>query len=1721
VPLLNKKEGSNLTFTATLSSPTNATLGATTTDTVTIVNTPLTSAAVDVNAYLVLPPNAPVNTPINTFSGWSMSVKAQTDGAIVSSYSWSFNTGSDATFINNSNGYNLTWNWASFNGAARTNTLTLTLVAAIPGSAGSEQITHSFTFLVNAQDSPAYASSRPATFATWMDLFGPDQLNGQDMLPAGPYASVGLVDGSAQAAFSVPDYNPNAAPLSLVYNSAVAYPQPIFLWSYWLGNTPTTFTAQMSVADLSGTTVYTGSTVYYDLSRINNNNTFQIGSLQATGLTSLATGRYNATITVTQDGTTTDTFVQPFNFINGSTTPTSGSTATTSPFGPGWSLANVERLWPVSGSNPGAIIQNPDGTSLWFPLVLGSYTTPAGDFSTLTLSGGVYTRTMHDGTKIKFNSSGQQTAIVDRNGNTTTFTYNTSNQLVSVTDMNSQVTTITYSGTTGLATTITDPASRSLGLAYTSTKLTTITDPNSNAWAYGYDSSDRLTSIKDPRSTGSNYTTTFSYNFASEVTSVSQPDGTTETISPRQLVGLPTPGTGTSTSPARAALAAAAFATYTDPNSQTWTEYFDGLGFGRPVEIVDPLGDTAVTYLDGNGLPWLSADPLGRRERLFFDSSGNVTKDVFPDDTYSTAASYNSFGEPQTVTDAAGAVTSYSYDTHGNVLTIQDGPTALVTNTTTFTYYTNGLVKTVTDARNYTSTYAYDTLNRLSTVTDALLHTQTWTYDTYGNVATYTDPNGHTTSYTYNALNEMTGEVRPQSATVSSTYTYTYDTVGNLTTKVTPLSTGVSATDTSTYDSMNRLTQETDPLGNVTTYLYDNAGNLVGITNALGYTTSYTVDNAGRVITVTVPLTSTTSATTSYTLDAAGEVTAVTDPLSHTTDMTYTLNGWLASVTDPLGNSTSYAYNAVGDQTSVTQTDTSSNSQTSSATYYFHHLLHTTTDALSSSDVTTYGYDGDYNLVTIQDFDGNTTTLAYDALDRQQSSNFDGAVTTYGYDNNGNVSTITDPLSNVTTYTFDYQDRTLSEASPNGKTMNYSYDLAGRLLSVGDPTTYAYDADGRLTATTNPNGYTATYSYNAIGELTAMTDFNGHETTYSYNRAGWLTGENWTAGSHSVVYSYDNAGHLTGAGDNSSTYTFTYNNDGSLHTSAVSYAGSGIGTVTLTYGYDGFGNRTSLADSAGAGATITYAYNHNHQLTSLVYAGATTATMTFDYGTSGSSRDLLTTMTMKGGGTNTLTAAYAYDSHSRLTTITYADAASHTLPTFGYTYNNGNQVTQYTGPEGTLTYLYDTVGELTTVRGAESYTYSFDTSGNRNGTGYTTTTGNEMTADAAGRTMAYDHSGNLTSMTDAAGHKWTYTWDYRNRLTQVVEKDSSGTTTLLNEQFTYDVFNNLIGVSVNGTQQRWTVYDGQNAYIDFDGSGTLTQRYLSGGEGQYFGHVAGSTVDWYLTDLTGSTREIRDGSGTQVATASYDSFGNVVSQMGTMDRFKFQGGEWDSNIGLYHFGARWNDPVDGRWISQDPLGFAAGDSNLYRFVGNQPTDERDPSGLGPLDDASQVVRTRVAQLEAALLPRSGHRVTMAVAIVENANGVRSVLVGTSEPRGYLRPGVTLQPGETMVTGSGHAEADIVTYARLNNLRIIDIGATNRVCPACQDAIRPTGANISTRVAPRPRASGRVTTIAFAGLTVFLTLRDAIEAAAIDAAGGTYVEGNEQIGILPRRMDQFL
>lgn len=80
----------------------------------------------------------------------------------------------------------------------------------------------------------------------------------------------------------------------------------------------------------------------------------------------------------------------------------------------------------------------------------------------------------------------------------------------------------------------------------------------------------------------------------------------------------------------------------------------------------------------------------------------------------------------------------------------------------------------------------------------------------------------------------------------------------------------------------------------------------------------------------------------------------------------------------------------------------------------------------------------------------------------------------------------------------------------------------------------------------------------------------------------------------------------------------------------------------------------------------------------------------------------------------------------------------------------------------------------------------------------------------------------------------------------------------------------------------------------------------------------------------------------------YNSFGEIIGQSDPSEafRFGFTGREYDADVELYQYRARWFDPATGRFISEDPLSFNAGDPNLYRYVGNNPLTLIDPSGLG-------------------------------------------------------------------------------------------------------------------------------------------------------------------------------
>ncbi len=103
---------------------------------------------------------------------------------------------------------------------------------------------------------------------------------------------------------------------------------------------------------------------------------------------------------------------------------------------------------------------------------------------------------------------------------------------------------------------------------------------------------------------------------------------------------------------------------------------------------------------------------------------------------------------------------------------------------------------------------------------------------------------------------------------------------------------------------------------------------------------------------------------------------------------------------------------------------------------------------------------------------------------------------------------------------------------------------------------------------------------------------------------------------------------------------------------------------------------------------------------------------------------------------------------------------------------------------------------------------------------------------------------------------------------------------------------------------------------------------------------------WLLTDRLGSVRDVLNNGSVVKDTIVYDGFGNITSETDSTwrGRYAWTGRELDTETNLQYNRARYYDGATGRWISQDPLGFDAGDSNLYRYLSNKPTNATDPSG---------------------------------------------------------------------------------------------------------------------------------------------------------------------------------
>jgi RHS repeat-associated protein len=360
--------------------------------------------------------------------------------------------------------------------------------------------------------------------------------------------------------------------------------------------------------------------------------------------------------------------------------------------------------------------------------------------------------------------------------------------------------------------------------------------------------------------------------------------------------------------------------------------------------------------------------------------------------------------------------------------------------------------------------------------------------------------------------------------------------------------------------------------------------------------------------------------------------------------------------------------------------------------------------------------------------------------------------------------------------------------------------------------------------------------------------------------------------------------------------------------------------------------------SGNAGIT-TYAYDNAFRLTTITtsYNGSNGPQVVFGFDSGG--RMTSESRTIGGSGTAVATSL-SYDNADRSTTITHQVTGGAALATYVYGYDNANRVTTEQNAEGTVTYGYDATNELTGAAGSRAETYTYDLAGNRNMTGYTTGSDNELTA-SPGHAYTYDAEGNMITDT-SGGVVTTYSYDYRNELTGV----KVGGTTVAT--YTYDALGRRIGFDDSGTQT-WVVWDGQNTYADFNGSGTLLERYLNGNAvDEILARTSsGGTTAWYLTDRLGTVRDIANTSGTVIDHLSYDSYGNVLTESSPAngDRYKFAGMQHDAMTGQSFDISRYYSPLVGRFLSLDPLLSLSDDNNYYRYCHNGPTNSVDPSGL--------------------------------------------------------------------------------------------------------------------------------------------------------------------------------
>ncbi len=562
---------------------------------------------------------------------------------------------------------------------------------------------------------------------------------------------------------------------------------------------------------------------------------------------------------------------------------------------------------------------------------------------------------------------------------------------------------------------------------------------------------------------------------------------------------------------------------------------------------------------------------------------------------------------------------------------------------------------------------------------------------------------------------------------------------------------------------------------------------------------------------------------------------------------------------------------------------------------------------------------------------------------------------------------------------------------------NYSYDY-----TTTPSATYDAGLRGYRGVVTIPAGATsATVAVNVIDDvategqeniqvrlLTRRTDRNGRVIEYLYDGLAQRIQEIWKDGQtvvRTLDFAYNANGALVSAADPDGANGFTYDNAGRLIGTVQSIVGLAP-PIALAYSYDANDRRTTTAATLGGTADYrnAFAYDNLGRMTRVEQSSQTggnaVAAKRVDFAYDAADQwQSITRYADLAGAQLVAQSSYGYDRAGRLTSLSHVQGGN-TLAEYGWSYDRASRPTQFVSlVDGTVDYAYDPASQLTVAdydyQVDEDYQY--DANGNRTNNGYTVGANNRLLSDGV-YAYAYDAEGNRTARfvdVDSSGTLTAgdtsvseYAWDHRNRLTGVTSRPVYGANPTQTVAYRYDAFNRLVarqidpdGAGPQAVQSTYYAYDGDQIALEFDGplAGDLTHRYLWGpaidqvlADERVGSLLSAGDVLWPLADNLGTVRDLATyDPGTDTTTVVnhrvFDAYGRMTSETNpAVDHlFGFTGRMFDEATGLQNNLNRWHDPAVGRWTSEDPLGFSAGDANLNRYVGNRPLTSIDPTGL--------------------------------------------------------------------------------------------------------------------------------------------------------------------------------